>query len=257
MKYHTELVKLQQRGVHGQWPILQHEGALIDKRDKEYHLLDACEGVHHTPLHNNVAHLQCQSDKHIPRVVGHVSSCMPHRDKETAKSRGFAFLAYEDQRSTVLAVDNLSGSRVAGRIIRVDHVDNYKVKRAEVGTASFCLCHVVVGLGGAESAYVAGMQGVPTHQLQPLKHVKAALHAAGHCLECAQLVHAQTCPWTWLHATKWCCKAQLLIWTGGGAAGVGLRRRRGHGRGGSGGCGSCSAHGGRHCGAHRHRQGRR
>ena len=47
------------------------------------------------------------------------------------KSRGFAFLAYEDQRSTVLAVDNLSGGRVAGRIISVNHVDNYKVKRAE------------------------------------------------------------------------------------------------------------------------------
>ncbi len=54
------------------------------------------------------------------------------RDKETGKSRGFAFLAYEDQRSTVLAVDNLSGARVAGRVIKVDHVDNYKIKRAEV-----------------------------------------------------------------------------------------------------------------------------
>ena len=55
-----------------------------------------------------------------------------HRDRDTGKPRGFAFLAYEDQRSTVLAVDNLSGSKVAGRIIRVDHVDNYKKKRAEV-----------------------------------------------------------------------------------------------------------------------------
>lgn len=54
------------------------------------------------------------------------------RDKKTGKSRGFAFLAYEDQRSTVLAVDNLSGARVAGRIVRVEHVDNYKRKRAEV-----------------------------------------------------------------------------------------------------------------------------
>jgi len=32
----------------------------------------------------------------------------------------------------VLAVDNLSGGRVAGRVISVNHVDNYKVKRAEV-----------------------------------------------------------------------------------------------------------------------------
>ena len=34
------------------------------------------------------------------------------RDKETGKSKGFAFLAYEDQRSTVLAVDNLNGIQV-------------------------------------------------------------------------------------------------------------------------------------------------
>lgn len=44
------------------------------------------------------------------------------RDKETGKSRGFAFLKYEDQRSTDLAVDNLGGSTVLGRILRVDHV---------------------------------------------------------------------------------------------------------------------------------------
>lgn len=54
------------------------------------------------------------------------------RDKKTGQSKGFAFLAYEDQRSTVLAVDNLSGARVAGRTIRVEHVDNYRKKRAEV-----------------------------------------------------------------------------------------------------------------------------
>ena len=44
------------------------------------------------------------------------------RDKETGKSRGFAFLKYEDQRSTDLAVDNLGGATVLGRLLRVDHV---------------------------------------------------------------------------------------------------------------------------------------
>ncbi|GAB1215132.1 hypothetical protein ATERTT37_004318 [Aspergillus terreus] len=44
------------------------------------------------------------------------------RDKETGKSRGFAFLKYEDQRSTDLAVDNLGGATVLGRMLRVDHV---------------------------------------------------------------------------------------------------------------------------------------
>ena len=49
-------------------------------------------------------------------------------------------MAYEDQRSTVLAVDNLSGARVAGRTITVNHVDNYKIKRAEVRKASASHC---------------------------------------------------------------------------------------------------------------------
>jgi RNA recognition motif-containing protein len=48
------------------------------------------------------------------------------RNKETGESRGFAFLAYEDQRSTNLAVDNLNGVSIDGRTIGVDHVKDYK-----------------------------------------------------------------------------------------------------------------------------------
>ncbi|CCE62544.1 hypothetical protein TPHA_0C03940 [Tetrapisispora phaffii CBS 4417] len=44
------------------------------------------------------------------------------RDKETSESKGFAYLKYEDQRSCVLAIDNLNGSKIAGRNIVVDHV---------------------------------------------------------------------------------------------------------------------------------------
>jgi len=43
------------------------------------------------------------------------------RDKETGKSRGFAFLKYEDQRSCDLAVDNLSGAKVMDRLLSVNH----------------------------------------------------------------------------------------------------------------------------------------
>ncbi|KAL9016426.1 MAG: hypothetical protein Q9185_006231 [Variospora sp. 1 TL-2023] len=43
------------------------------------------------------------------------------RDKETGKSKGFAFLKYEDQRSTDLAVDNLGGATIMGRVLKVDH----------------------------------------------------------------------------------------------------------------------------------------
>ncbi|KAI3836900.1 hypothetical protein MKW98_005233 [Papaver atlanticum] len=53
------------------------------------------------------------------------------RDKATGKSKGFCFVAYEDQRSTNLAVDNLNGANVLGRIIRVDHVTKYKKKEEE------------------------------------------------------------------------------------------------------------------------------
>ena len=52
------------------------------------------------------------------------------RDKDTGKSKGFAFLKYEDQRSTTLAVDNLGGANILGRTIRVDHT-RYKIKEGD------------------------------------------------------------------------------------------------------------------------------
>lgn len=52
------------------------------------------------------------------------------RDKETGKSKGFAFLKYEDQRSCDLAVDNLGGAEVLGRVLRVDHT-RYKKREDE------------------------------------------------------------------------------------------------------------------------------
>lgn len=65
---------------------------------------------------------------------GEIADINMPKDKTTGKSRGFAFVMYEDQRSTVLAVDNLNGSTVLGRTLRVDHVDKYsqpKVKNEE------------------------------------------------------------------------------------------------------------------------------
>ncbi|KAI9889590.1 MAG: hypothetical protein M1814_005193 [Vezdaea aestivalis] len=52
------------------------------------------------------------------------------RDRETGKSKGFAFLKYEDQRSTDLAVDNIGGATIGGRILSVDHT-RYKAKDGE------------------------------------------------------------------------------------------------------------------------------
>lgn len=63
------------------------------------------------------------------------------RDKETGKSKGFAFLKYEDQRSCDLAVDNFGGAEVLGRMLRVDHTrykkrddedeETYRIDKAE------------------------------------------------------------------------------------------------------------------------------
>jgi RNA-binding motif X-linked protein 2 len=52
------------------------------------------------------------------------------RDRETGKSRGFAWIKYEDQRSCDLAVDNLGGSTIMDRVLRVDHA-RYKPKDDE------------------------------------------------------------------------------------------------------------------------------
>lgn len=57
---------------------------------------------------------------------GEIANINLVRDKKTGKSKGFCFLCYEDQRSTVLAVDNFNGIKIKGRTLRVDHVSNYR-----------------------------------------------------------------------------------------------------------------------------------
>ena len=64
---------------------------------------------------------------------GEVADLNLPRCRETGRPRGFGFLAYADQRSTVLAVDNLHGARVAGRTLRVEHVLDYRRKAREMG----------------------------------------------------------------------------------------------------------------------------
>ncbi len=51
------------------------------------------------------------------------------REEDTGKSRGFAFVKYEDARSCVLAVDNFCGIKVLGRSLRVDHVEQYRLPK--------------------------------------------------------------------------------------------------------------------------------
>merc|ERR1712087_588227 len=51
------------------------------------------------------------------------------RDKATGKSKGFGFICYEDQRSTILAVDNMNGFQLLNKTLRVDHVNKYKAPK--------------------------------------------------------------------------------------------------------------------------------
>jgi len=48
------------------------------------------------------------------------------RDKDSGKSLGFCFLAFQNQKSTIIAIDNMIGYPLLGRTLRVDHVLDYK-----------------------------------------------------------------------------------------------------------------------------------
>mmetsp|Transcript_21878 Transcript_21878/g.51091 ORF Transcript_21878/g.51091 Transcript_21878/m.51091 type:complete len:316 (+) Transcript_21878:57-1004(+) len=50
------------------------------------------------------------------------------RDKRTGKSRCFGWICYEDQRSTILATDNMNGEKLVGRTLNVNHAD-YKAQK--------------------------------------------------------------------------------------------------------------------------------
>ena len=61
--------------------------------------------------------------------MGEIEDINLVREKGTNKSQGFAFVKYEDQRSTILAVDNFNRIDILQRTIRVDHVDQYKLPK--------------------------------------------------------------------------------------------------------------------------------
>lgn len=60
---------------------------------------------------------------------GEIVDCHLVRDRTSGKSKGFAFICYDDQRSTVLAVDNMNGYELLKRTIRVDHVEKFKAPK--------------------------------------------------------------------------------------------------------------------------------
>ncbi len=72
------------------------------------------------------------------------------RDKKTGKTKGFGFIGYEDQRSTILAVDNLNGIKVCHRvqwdkdmIWRYDEIGIWD--RDMSGYNGISVCHSLMG----------------------------------------------------------------------------------------------------------------
>lgn len=66
-------------------------------------------------------------DRSSPRTrYGVVEAIKLFRDPATGKSKGFAFLRYEDPKSCILAVDNFNGTTLLHRKISVNHVKEYK-----------------------------------------------------------------------------------------------------------------------------------
>lgn len=68
-----------------------------------------------------------------------ISSLLTYVGHAAISWQGFCFIKYEDQRSTILAVDNFNGIELLGRTIRVDHKHKYSLP-AEVrreGVAKF------------------------------------------------------------------------------------------------------------------------
>ena len=75
------------------------------------------------------------SCRHTIRLISHTRTGICHptflffqtqvedinlvRDEDTGKSKGFAFMKYEDSRSCILAVDNLTGSKVRQCFVQV------------------------------------------------------------------------------------------------------------------------------------------
>lgn len=52
---------------------------------------------------------------------GEIEDIYLKRDPDTGKSKGFAFVKYANQKSTVLAVDNLTGYQLLQRTLLVNH----------------------------------------------------------------------------------------------------------------------------------------
>ena len=87
---------------------------------------------------------------------GEVEDAHLVRDEASGASRGFAFIKYEDWRSTVLAVDNLTGAELLGRTLRVDHkAGGYEPPKSKKGSEAQLAAEAAAAQGHVR-AFVPG-----------------------------------------------------------------------------------------------------
>jgi RNA-binding motif X-linked protein 2 len=65
--------------------------------------------------------------------VGEIVDIQLMRDDD-GKSKGFCYIAFEDQRSTILAIDNFNSFHLVKRPLKVDHAPDFKPRRNFQGT---------------------------------------------------------------------------------------------------------------------------
>ena len=59
-------------------------------------------------------------------AFGNVTEAKVITDRETGRSRGFGFVTFDEADSAAQALENLNGSELDGRPIRVDHATERK-----------------------------------------------------------------------------------------------------------------------------------
>jgi RNA-binding motif X-linked protein 2 len=96
---------------------------------------------------------------------GEVEDIRLVRDETTGRSKGFAFLKFEDARSAVLAVDNLNGAALLGHTLRCDHKPGYEPPKKK-------------GEAAVEREAIAAGVVLPARPMEP-GHAYAGLEVAG------------------------------------------------------------------------------
>jgi cleavage stimulation factor subunit 2 len=100
----------------------------------------------------------------IFKEVGPVLSFRLMFDRETGRSRGYAFCEYADSETAASAIRNLSGYEIGGRHLKVDKADNDMLPSATGGS--------LLGSAGSTSAGIREQRDQPfTSSTRPIQNL--------------------------------------------------------------------------------------